>query len=84
MRHVAANNISFHWNIVHIKTYSYLSDQAFQQPQQMEYMNATPSYIGERMCAGVCFRYVVRKTAQKLALTGWIANLSDGDVLLEA
>lgn len=33
---------------------------------------------------GVGFRYFVRQTALRLALTGWVRNLDDGDVELEA
>jgi acylphosphatase len=33
---------------------------------------------------GVGFRYFVQKTALNLGLTGWVRNLSNGDVELEA
>ena len=33
---------------------------------------------------GVFFRYNTRKVAQKLGLTGYVKNMSDGGVLIEA
>jgi acylphosphatase len=55
-------------------------------------MNIKGSCIEKkRVCAvvrgrvqGVGFRYFTRDRAQKVALTGWVANMDDGAVAFEA
>lgn len=38
----------------------------------------------EGVVQGVGFRYHARREAQRLGLCGWVKNLSDGSVLIEA
>ncbi len=36
------------------------------------------------MVQGICFRHYAKVMAERLRVTGWIANLSDGSVQIEA
>jgi len=41
-------------------------------------------YVARGMVQGVGFRWFVRDAAAKLSVTGWVRNLGDGSVELEA